>query len=66
MRGYDELSNTAKVELLLGLADILPRKSPQAQAARLSAWSIRASEGQQLKFIELLSDEPPPPVSTQA
>lgn len=61
MRGYDELPAADKIELLMGLADMLPKKSREGQAARQSAWILKASEQQQLKFKDLLGDGAPPP-----
>lgn len=52
LRGADVLTPTDKVELLLGLADVLP--GAEAEAARCTAWAIQAAEAQQLKFREML------------
>lgn len=59
MRGCDVLSAADKVELLLGLADRLPDKA-EAEAARATAWAIKAADEMQLKFRELLGGEGPP------
>lgn len=56
MRGYDELPQNEKVELLLGLAEVCkPLPGQEAEAARATAWGIQVSEKQQLKFRELVA-----------
>lgn len=53
MQGYEAIPAVAtKIELLLAVAEVLPE--PAAQAARSTAWTLRASEEQQLKFAELI------------
>lgn len=56
MRGYEDLPATTKVELLLGLAECLPEA--EAEAARLTAFTVQESERQQLKFYGLLGVDP--------
>jgi len=55
LRGYEELGSAQKVELLLGLAEILTGE--KADAARATAWAIQTTEAQQMKFRGLLGQE---------
>lgn len=56
MRGYDDLNAVERARLLRALAVVLPKK--EAEAARATAWTIRAAEAQQLKFAALLTPRP--------
>jgi hypothetical protein len=53
MAGYEAIPSVGmKIELLLAVAEVLP-EAP-AQAARSTAWTLRAGEEQQLKFAEMI------------
>lgn len=52
MRGYETLPPADRIELLLSLAEMLPEAD--AEAARLTAFTIQEAEANQLKFAGLL------------
>lgn len=50
---YDTLSNDARIELMEGLALILPEK--EAEAAAQTAFTLRKAQEYQLAFRDLLN-----------
>lgn len=55
MKSYEQLTRAERVQLLRGLALILPKR--EAAAAEQTAWMLEKAEDHQLKFSALLGTD---------